>query len=474
MDARTIGRRRLAGMLSGAILAVTSALLTAAPVTADETTVGSYPSEFTAVAGRVFFSAGGVAVGPDRGLWMTDGTHASTRLVRTFQHGPSDLTAMDGKAWFLASPTSAGRGLWMSDGTAPGTRSIRSFRVEDEGRPILLTRVRDRLFFLVDACMSDAGYQLWTSDGTPTGTVRLRTFRCRDRYGDVDSPGELVAVGGQVFFGVDTKGIGYELWASDGTHEGTRLVRDLWAGPEAGYAWPIAAHRGLLYFWGSDRVHGTALWRSDGTTAGTRLVKDIDGPSAVALRAAVVKPAGTAHLGRRLFFGASDGTSSGLWATDGTRSGTTRIKAFSGGFLGPIKVADRLFMVGGDAATGQELWVSDGTTAGTHRVRDIRQGPRSSRIDALTAFGRMAFFVADDGIHGREPWVSDGTAAGTHLLRDIARGPDAGWGCLTDQSVGVAIGLVFLAANDGVRGCEPWRSDGTRAGTRRLGDLARP
>ena len=75
-----------------------------------------------------------------------------------------------------------------------------------------------------------------------------------------------------------------------------------------------------LYFTAADGVHGQELWRSDGTARGTRIVKDIvpgPGPS---------NPEALTNVGGTLFFSASDGTHTALWRTDGTAAGTTLVK----------------------------------------------------------------------------------------------------------------------------------------------------
>ena len=88
-----------------------------------------------------------------------------------------------------------------------------------------------------------------------------------------------------------------ELWMTDGTTGGTRLVRDLMP-VKRGYipAFTLAEAGGLLYFTCDDDTHGAELWKSDGTEAGTVLASDLEpgdrGSYPMALQAS----------GKRLFF----------------------------------------------------------------------------------------------------------------------------------------------------------------------------
>jgi len=71
---------------------------------------------------------------------------------------------------------------------------------------------------------------------------------------------------------------GEELWISDGTPEGTLLLKDIEAGTESSYPGLMsgfATMNGKVYFGAFDSVHGYELWESDGTTAGTQLVADV-------------------------------------------------------------------------------------------------------------------------------------------------------------------------------------------------------
>jgi ELWxxDGT repeat protein len=86
----------------------------------------------------------------------------------------------------------------------------------------------------------------------------------------------------------------------------------------------------------------------------------------------------------------------------------------------------------------------------------------------LAAIGDSLYFAAFDEEHGYEPWRSDGTAAGTWLVADIAPGTS---GSFPRRFTPVRDGIVFFA-DDGEHCMEPWRTDGTPAGTALLRDIA--
>jgi ELWxxDGT repeat protein len=70
-------------------------------------------------------------------------------------------------------------------------------------------------------------------------------------------------------------------------------------------------------------------------------------------------------------------------------------------------------------------------------------------------------FGADDGVRGNEPWRSDGTAAGTFLLKDIvsgSAGSGMGWAAPVIGPSNTEVGM--FKAGTGL-----WKTDGTAAGT---------
>ena len=82
-------------------------------------------------------------------------------------------------------------------------------------------------------------------------------------------------VGGSVYFAANDGIHGYELWRSDGTADGTVMVKDIRRGSKSSHPRHLTDVGGTLYFAAKDGSHGQELWKSDGTADGTVMVKDI-------------------------------------------------------------------------------------------------------------------------------------------------------------------------------------------------------
>src|SRR3954447_719248 len=316
------------------------------------------------------------------------------------------------------------------------------------------------------------GYELWRTNGTRNGTQLVRNIK--------PGPGgsesyDLRNLNGVLLFAADDGQHGYELWRSDGTRRGTRMVRNL--GPGAADPYVVAKSRGTLYLGADDGTHGVELWKTDGTRRGTKLVRDI------APGASDSFPDRGVQLGRKIVFAARDATHGfELWRSNGTRSGTKLVRNIAAGATGsnPAELrvlSGQILFYADDVTHGYELWRSDGTKGGTDLVDDINplpaegsQGPFDSFF--FYGFGRagdQVVFSADDGTNGEELWASDGTRA--DLIGDINPAGDSvpiGWATVK----GVAYFEAYDGHGAGDHGFELWRTDGTIAGTKLVRDIA--
>lgn len=280
-------------------------------------------------------------------------------------------------------------------------------------------------------------------------------------------PTALYTVAAQTFFQAQDAAHGAELWVSDGTATGTRLVLDL--EPGAGSSWPRAftTFQGLAYFTAETAGHGVELWRSDGTSAGTRLVADLNPGSAGS------SPDDFEVLGARMLFRATvAGVGRELFVTDGTTAGTQLVLDVWPGpdDSGPLDLAvlgNLVYFAAEEPVHGSELWVSDGTAAGTRLFADLEGGATGSYPRFMTPLGTQLLFAAATAATGIELWRTDGTATGTTLLMDLNPGPSHGHPFFL-----VPVGnLVWFQGDDGVRGEELWVTDGTTTGTRMVADV---
>jgi ELWxxDGT repeat protein len=424
----------------------------------------SNPEQMVRVGSMAFF----IADSPQgQGLWRSDGTEAGTVLVQTAEF-VSGLSAAADSVYFVAYDATHGTELWRSDGTAAGTALVRDIVPGPQGAvtDFVSVAMGTTFFFVADDAVH--GPELWVTDGTGTGTMLVR-----DIYPGPQSsfPGGFAVSAGRVLFVATDDVHGAELWRTDGTPGGTALVRDIMPGAQGSEPLALTDLDGVVFLRAEDAVHGRELWRTDGTEEGTVLVGDlVPGPEGS-------WPGDFTPVDGRLFFTTAKDFLRDLWVSDGTATGTRPVLVtppIMHTNIGPLfNFAGRLVFVYDDGVHGAELWKSDGTTAGTELVADISPGPPTSWIAVFAAAGGVLYFFADDGVAGRELWRSDGTGAGTAFARDIHPGPGASTPLVLDTMVGIGDRLL-LASDDGVRGRELWRSDGTESGTVLVRDIWPP
>jgi ELWxxDGT repeat protein len=200
---------------------------------------------------------------------------------------------------------------------------------------------------------------------------------------------------------------------------------DLNEGPDSSGAKFLFAMNGSIYFEGSDgndtdinpNHHSYSLFKTDGTAEGTVLVKDIN-PTEVASSEARIDL--VTQLGNEYLFLANDGVNgSQLWKSDGTTDGTILVKSLydAGANVRTMTVFnDKLFIA--EANTG--LWESDGTAEGTKLVKAF-----DYTLDLQAIDNGLIVSAREDASNSKGYWLSNGTNLGTELFHN--RGDNNLW-----------------------------------------------
>ena len=272
----------------------------------------------------------------------------------------------------------------------------------------------------------------------PSGVkANINDTRKAVQYKNLAVAGEK-SKGYKAFFAASDATHGEELWVTDGTVAGTKLVKDINPGAGSSDIGWLSPFNDKVVFAATEGQNGIELWISDGTEAGTRMIKDIHdfGSS---------EPRGFTQINETQFvFGAKDfesevfssrGAQWWLWVSDGTPEGTNLIYQCDTKFPGQdntswwnpyCRVGRKVFFKADntDGTVGEELWVTDGTASGTKFIKDINtetiaSGTANSAIDNMINFyNEKLFFKAFSIESNNEPWVSDGTPEGTFQIFD--------------------------------------------------------
>lgn len=361
-------------------------------------------------------------------------------------------------------------------------------------RKILLLSLFLSAGFFLHAQTLEPGAPGTIVDLTPDGVEIMNTIAGKGNYGK-----KLAVIDTMIIFVGKDASNGEELWITDGTVAGTKLLKDI--NPGAGSSAPtnLESSGNRVFFAADDGSVGIELWMTDGTSDGTVMVKDIFSGSNSS------SPDMITPFYGNVLFRATDLWSNleeekWLWISDGTAEGTinlTEIQVRNSGDAEPpvyyIQVTgNKAFFVGQDNKYGEEMWVSDGTSDGTHMILDIGFGEdidnpiegatKSTKIEwQFAANEKQVLFRAETPAWwlnkegeltsiGEELWVTDGTAANTYLLKDFnpaLETDDITRTQGTDYAFPIRYGgKVFFRANDGLHHVEWSETDLTPEGTR--------
>ncbi|HEY1582001.1 MAG TPA: ELWxxDGT repeat protein [Chthoniobacterales bacterium] len=339
------------------------------------------PGNFFALdASTILFTA----LDPEGGLepWKTDGTAEGTSRIIDLHPGPEwsipiEFTDLRDVTYFAADDSvvyhhdgtaTYNRELFRTDGTAEGTFRVKDINPgPDPSTPTDFIRYNHFVFFSADDGVH--GTELWRTDGTDADTVQVADInpgasgstpqypiiaRFQPAQTAATSPNDRSGARDVLLFLADDGTHGLELFRSDGTAEGTYLVKDI---NSTGDSVPLGMveYKGRVYFSADDGVHGSEVWVTDGTEAGTQLFADLN-PGA--LRSS---PQEFTVAGGRLFFVA-------------------------------IVPDDPHFTV------RTQLWETDGTAERTELVYEEPGNDFGYGINNLTVLGNKLLFTAPNGI----------------------------------------------------------------------------
>ncbi|MEQ9103264.1 MAG: T9SS type A sorting domain-containing protein [Rhodothermales bacterium] len=436
---------------------------------------GFAPDQWAGAAlnGKLLFRLQGSATGFSQSpyfedLWVSDGTpdgtFSLTDVKSRYRIGHS--IALGNHVYFLKHLADGYRNsvseLWITNGTKVGTELLASFRASDEGIVESLHEFDGALWFVTKR-YGESRYPVQydlvqfdtvSHESTTTGFTS-------STYMDITGISESKLF---LFVGEDDGGL--ELWAMD---KDSRDPQRVHAFPDDTYVstyatWGIATTSSHFLFKSSNSRHFSDLYASDGTPEGTHLLTNKMGGWSTwnpGRKSGVV--------GNRALFQAPDSThSERIWTTDGTVEGTEILTWPESG--DPFDVTDgftvfrdEVFFAAWQRATGWELWATDGTPGGTRLAADFRPGPESGSVDPVVATNSGVLGTALDLSGNPRLWYSSGIPGKERTVpyvTDYARNNSS-----HPQRFRRFGNTVYFTAGTEETGRDLWKTDGTPSDT---------
>lgn len=280
-------------------------------------------------------------------------------------------------------------------------------------------------------------------------------------------------LGDKFFYMGKTNQTGFEPWACYKNGNGAYLIKDIKPGAASGMdqvnSNNSAGYRilnGNCYFFADDGINGMELWKTDGTANGTVMVKDIKtGAGGYSGQFTSESP-----LNGNIIFYANDGTGFDLWKTDGTTEGTIKISNLKLAVIPYIvsSITKKTFVVLNNKMfffINQALQVLDGVT---FTLSSLESNGSWTPVNPLIPFQNQLYFFRQTG-NIVSLWRTDGTLNNTTLIKNNLYTAVYNGNTYVPIRSAVNSNCMYIEMKLTTKGTyftsELWKSDGTDVGT---------
>lgn len=411
--------------------------------------LGSNPRNFVSSGGKLYFTATTPATGAE--LFVSDGESAQAQLVADLApNGASSDAQLLGSvgSTLIVSGDVGNADLYMAPPQVyalnPASGSIvqlTQFQPTYQDPSWTLSRVTEfngRVVF-----RNDVDRTLWATDGSVAGTQRIHAPPTSLPI----QPENVCTLDDSIVFSSLSATNVLQLWRSNGTAAGTAKLAEF-VGLDS-YASAVRDGSSCFFVVRRSTNEHWVVLRSDGTSAGSGYVTET-APFALsgftAAGGVVFLLEWEYYPGMRL---RRSDQAEPIWSSSGRGYGRLR------------KAAGRLVFTAPAPEGDEHVFVSDGTSAGTRQVLHDGQPLRLRYFSRFVSLGDAVIDIDGDTVMRIDPLAATATKHISPFDLDYY-----GYAGAT-----VLNGALFVSLN-GVDGAEPFRIDGTAAGTRELSNIA--
>lgn len=377
-------------------------------------------------------------------LWWSDGIKANTiciseKLNTKFLYISTCLSIENDNLVFIATTEKFGTELWVLDSNRTKISMLKDIRSGKEGSEIsVLTSLRSVVYF--SANDGENGKELWRTDGTEKGTYCVKDI-CNEGKATIDGRTEPLVIKGEkdgvlvaevpnpiknydtygplwltvfsnkIFFTANDGIRGRELWSSDGTASGTRLVQEFILGGDGGEPSNLCVENNCLYLQAKENKHERgSFFRYDNNknkfVAFTTFlpVKELYEQTAFVYRKESYIRVKNEIFYKKIHIDPPKYNGTILCKTDSTLQNLYIIKNITNPdtypqlheFLGEV---DGIAYFSAKGENYGELWQTDGTEKGTYKVWNSKYWQGAAPISLLEIDKKWVFVAFDDEGH---------------------------------------------------------------------------